>query len=97
MKKVVTGKSVDEIMLFPIVFYDEMNRSVDERNAVDVIYLAFSKALENLRNILLSKVQCYGLHCWTNGRVNNWLDDQAQKGVINESHYLEAANKWTTM
>lgn len=67
MKKVVIGKSSDKIVLFPIAFYDEMDRSVDERSAVDVLYLAFSKALDSLQNILVSKVGCYGLGCCTNG------------------------------
>lgn len=67
MKKVVIAKSADKIMLFPIAFYDKMTRSVDEGSAVDVIYLAFSKALDSLQNILVSKVGCHGLDCWTNG------------------------------
>lgn len=67
MKKVVIAKSADKIMLFPIAFYDEMTRSVDEGSAVDVIYLAFSKTLDSLQNILVSKVGCHGLDCWTNG------------------------------
>lgn len=67
MKKVVSGKSADEIMLFPIAFYDGMTRSVDEGSTVDVIYLAFGKALDSVQNVLVSKVGCYGLDCWTNG------------------------------
>lgn len=70
MKKVI-GNSAEKIVLFPIAFCDDMTSSVDEGSAVDLIYLAFSKALDSFQNILLPTVGCYGLDCWTNGCVNN--------------------------
>ena len=58
-------------MLFPIAFYDEITKSVDEESAMDATYLVFGKALDSLQNVLISKVGCYGLDCWSNGWVNN--------------------------
>lgn len=48
---VVIGKSAVKIMLFQIAFDDEMTGSVDERSAVDVIYLVFIRTLGNPSNI----------------------------------------------
>uniref|UniRef100_A0A8B9BSL0 Reverse transcriptase domain-containing protein n=1 Tax=Anser brachyrhynchus TaxID=132585 RepID=A0A8B9BSL0_9AVES len=67
-----------------ISFYDKVTRLVDEGKAVDVIYLDFSKAFDNVsHSILLKKPAARGLDwrtlCW----VKNWLDGRAQRVVVN--------------
>lgn len=47
-----------------------MTGSVDERGAVSVIYLHFSKAFDTIcHNILVSKLGRYGVDGWTTGWV----------------------------
>uniref|UniRef100_A0A8C3C4G4 Reverse transcriptase domain-containing protein n=1 Tax=Cairina moschata TaxID=8855 RepID=A0A8C3C4G4_CAIMO len=58
-----------------ISFYDKVTRLVDERKAVDMVYLDFSKAFDTVsHSILLKKQSARGLDwrtlCW----VKNWLD-----------------------
>ena len=67
-----------------ISFYDKVTRLVDEGQAVDVVYLDFSKAFDTVpHNILVEKLAAHGLDgctlCW----VKHWLDGQAQRVVVN--------------
>ncbi|KAK4832595.1 hypothetical protein QYF61_024386 [Mycteria americana] len=67
-----------------ISFYDKVTRLVDEGKAVDVVYLDFSNAFDTVsHSILLEKLAAYGLVgctlCW----LENWLDGQAQRVVVN--------------
>jgi len=67
-----------------ISFYDMVTCLVDERKAVDVIYLDFGKAFDTAsHSTLLEKLAAHGLDgctlCW----VKNWLDDWAQRVVVN--------------
>ncbi|CAM4404419.1 unnamed protein product [Lepidochelys kempii] len=69
-----------------IAFYDEINSSVDERKAVDVLFLDFSKAFDTVsHSILASKLKKYGLDGCTTRWVESWLDCRAQRVVINGS------------
>ncbi|GAB0181455.1 mitochondrial enolase superfamily member 1 [Grus japonensis] len=66
-----------------ISFYDKVTRLVDEGEAVDVVYLDFSKAFDTVsHSILLEKLAAHGLDrcmlCW----VKNWLDGWAQRVVV---------------
>lgn len=45
----------------PITFCDKMIRFVDEERTVGVIYLNFSKALDTVSHISVSKLRHYGL------------------------------------
>ncbi|GAB0183187.1 mitochondrial enolase superfamily member 1 [Grus japonensis] len=57
---------------------------VDERKAVDVVYLDFSKAFDTVsHSILLEKLAAHGLDVRTLLWVNNWLDGRAQRVVVN--------------
>ncbi|KAK4812027.1 LOW QUALITY PROTEIN: hypothetical protein QYF61_025018 [Mycteria americana] len=61
-------------------FYDKVTRPVDERKAVDVVYLDFSKAFDTVsHSILLEKLAAHGL----DGHTLCWLDGQAQRVVVN--------------
>ncbi|KAK4832250.1 hypothetical protein QYF61_021602 [Mycteria americana] len=67
-----------------ISFCDKLTRLVDEGEAVDVVYLGFSKAFDTVsHSILLEKLAAHGLDgrtlCW----VKNWLDGRAQRVVVN--------------
>ncbi|GAB0205365.1 mitochondrial enolase superfamily member 1 [Grus japonensis] len=66
-----------------IAFYDGMTGWVDERRAVDVVYLDFSKAFDTIsHNILISKLRKRGLDEWTVRWVEKWLNGRAQRVVI---------------
>ena len=67
-----------------ISFRDEVTRFVDEGQAVDVVYLDFSKAFGTVPpNILMEKLAAHGLDgctlCW----VKHWLDGWVQRVVVN--------------
>jgi len=57
---------------------------VDERQAVDIVYLDFSKAFDTVsHSILLGKPAAHGLDRYTLCWVKNWLDGRAQWGMVN--------------
>ncbi|KAJ7414616.1 RNA-directed DNA polymerase from mobile element jockey-like protein [Willisornis vidua] len=67
-----------------ISFYDQVTHLVDEKKAVDVVYLDLSKAFDTVFHIiLLEKLAAYGLGrgtlCW----VKSWLDGQTQRVLVN--------------
>ncbi|GAB0176490.1 mitochondrial enolase superfamily member 1 [Grus japonensis] len=67
-----------------IVFYDGMTGWVDKGRAVDVVYLDFIKAFGTIsNNILIGKLRKCRLDEWTVRWIENWLNDGAQKVVIN--------------
>ena len=67
-----------------------MIRLVDEGQAVDVVYLDFSKAFGTVPpNILMEKLAAHGLDGCTLRWVKHWLDGRAQRVVVNG-----AASSW---
>ncbi|PKU33784.1 rna-directed dna polymerase from mobile element jockey-like [Limosa lapponica baueri] len=67
-----------------ISFYDKVTRLVDEGKAVDVVYLDFSKAFGTVsHSILVEKLAARGLDSSTLHWVKNWLEDWAQRVVVN--------------
>ena len=57
---------------------------VDEGKALDIVYLDFSKAFDAVsHSILLEKLAARGLDRYTPCWVKNWLEDRAQKMVVN--------------
>ena len=67
-----------------ISFYDKVTCLVDEGQAVDVVYLDFSKAFDTvLHNILVEKLAAHGLDGCMLHWVKHWLDGRAQRVVVN--------------
>ena len=63
---------------------DLVTHLVDERKAVDVVYLDFSKAFDTAsHSILLQKLAARGLDRYTLGWVRKWLEGRAQRVVVN--------------
>ncbi|PKU41649.1 rna-directed dna polymerase from mobile element jockey- hypothetical protein [Limosa lapponica baueri] len=66
-----------------IAFYDGMTGWIDERRAVDVVYLDFSKAFDTVsHSILIAKLRKCGLDEWTVKWIEKWLKDRAQRVMI---------------
>ena len=67
-----------------ISFYEKVTCLVDEGQAVDVVYLDFSKAFDTVpHNILVEKLSAHGLDGCTLRWVKHWLDARAQRVVVN--------------
>uniref|UniRef100_A0A803YAB9 Reverse transcriptase domain-containing protein n=1 Tax=Meleagris gallopavo TaxID=9103 RepID=A0A803YAB9_MELGA len=67
-----------------ISFYDKVTCLVDEGQAVDVVYLDFSKAFDTVNhNILMEKLIAHGLNGCMLLWVKHWLDGRAQRIVVN--------------
>ena len=67
-----------------ISFYDQVTHLVDERKAVDIIYVDCSKAFNTVpHSIVMEKLAAYGLDgcslCW----IENWLNGRVQRVVVN--------------
>uniref|UniRef100_A0A8D0CDV4 Reverse transcriptase domain-containing protein n=1 Tax=Salvator merianae TaxID=96440 RepID=A0A8D0CDV4_SALMN len=77
----VTNKSCQTNL---ISFYDKITEWVDQGNAVDIVYLDFSKAFDKVSHtILIEKMIKYGIDKVTVRWVHNWLSDRTQRVVIN--------------
>ncbi|KAK4817704.1 LOW QUALITY PROTEIN: hypothetical protein QYF61_026394 [Mycteria americana] len=67
-----------------ISFYEKVTCLVDEGKAVDLVYLDFSTAFDTVsHSILLEKLAAHGLDRRTLHWVENQLDGQAQRVVVN--------------
>ncbi|GAB0188205.1 mitochondrial enolase superfamily member 1 [Grus japonensis] len=67
-----------------ISFCDKVTHLVDEGKAVDVVYLDFNKAFDNIsHSILLEKLAAHGLDGCTLHWVKIWLDGRVQTIVVN--------------
>jgi len=63
-----------------ISFYDKITHLADQ---VDIIFLAFYKALDNVfHSILKDKISSIHLDKYVIKWMNNWLMDWAQRGLI---------------
>ncbi|KAK4825794.1 hypothetical protein QYF61_002378, partial [Mycteria americana] len=68
-----------------LVLY-EVTGLADEGRAVDALYLDFRKAFNSVsHNILIDKLTKYGLDKWTMRWTENWLNCQAQGGLISST------------
>ena len=69
-----------------ISFFDRVTSLVDCGNAVDIIYLDFSKAFDKVpHDILISKLAKSGLDGTTIRWIHNWLQNRTQRVLINGS------------
>ena len=67
-----------------ISFYDKVTHLVDEGQAVDVVYLDFSKAFDTVpHNILVEKLAAHVLDGCILHWVKHWLDGWAQRVMVN--------------
>jgi len=74
------------IILEKYYFYDGMTGWVDERRAVDVVYLDFSKTFDTVsHNILLGKLGKCGLDEWSVRWIENWLNGPTQRVIISSA------------
>ncbi|KAK4826994.1 hypothetical protein QYF61_013094 [Mycteria americana] len=85
----VLGKIMEEVILSAIMRrvqdnQDKVTCLVDEEEAVDVVYLDFSKVFDMH---LLDKLAAHGLDGYTLCWVKNWLDGRAQRVVVNGVKY----------
>ncbi|KAF7242706.1 C-type lectin domain family 3 member A [Varanus komodoensis] len=66
-----------------VEFYDKVSRWLDEGDAVDVVYLDFSKAFDKVpHDILMEKLRSFGIHQSTVQWIRAWLTDRKQKVTI---------------
>jgi len=66
-----------------ISFYDQVTLLVDEGKAVDVVCLDFSKAFDAVSHSILEKLEAHGFNRYTLCWVKNWLEDWAQRLLVN--------------
>ncbi|KAF7251859.1 Mitogen-activated protein kinase-binding protein 1, partial [Varanus komodoensis] len=67
-----------------VEFYDKVLRWLDGGDAVDVVYLDFSKAFDKVpHDILVEKLRSFGIHQSTVRWIRAWLTDRKQKVTIN--------------
>ncbi|KAF7244071.1 Vascular endothelial growth factor C [Varanus komodoensis] len=66
-----------------VEFYDKVSRWLDGGDAVDVVYLDFSKAFDKVsHDILVEKLKSFGIHQSTVRWIRAWLTDRKQKATI---------------
>uniref|UniRef100_A0A8D2LZX1 Reverse transcriptase domain-containing protein n=1 Tax=Varanus komodoensis TaxID=61221 RepID=A0A8D2LZX1_VARKO len=66
-----------------VEFYDKVSRWLDGGDAVDVVYLDFSKAFDKVpHDILVEKLRSFGIHQSTVRWIRAWLTDRKQKVTI---------------
>ena len=72
-----------------IAFCDGVTGWLEEGRAGDVLYLDFSKAFDTVSyNILIGKLRKCGLDEWTARSIENWLNNRAQRVVINWAEFV---------
>jgi len=67
-----------------ISFYDQVTHLVDEGEAVDVVYLDFSKGFDIVpHSILMEKIAAHGLNGCMLRWVKTWLNGGGERVVVN--------------
>lgn len=63
------------------VFSEKVTCLVDVGQAVDIVYLDFSKAFAMVSNsLLLKKLMCHSVDKWSMQQVRNWLTSPSLTG-----------------
>lgn len=63
------------------VFSEKVTCLVDVGQAVDIVYLDFSKAFAMVSNsLLLKKLMCHNVDKWSMQQVRNWLTSPSLTG-----------------
>ncbi|KAF7248797.1 RNA-directed DNA polymerase from mobile element jockey [Varanus komodoensis] len=66
-----------------VEFYDKVLRWLDGGDAMDVVYLDFSKAFDKVpHDILVEKLRSFGIHQSTVWWIRAWLTDRKQRVTI---------------
>lgn len=66
-----------------IVFYDGTTTWIDERKAVDVVYMHSTKGFDTgSQDILIGNLRKYGLDEWVVRWTETWLTGRAQRAVV---------------
>ncbi|KAF7240265.1 Gametocyte-specific factor 1, partial [Varanus komodoensis] len=66
-----------------VEFYDKVSRRLDGGDAVDVVYLDFSKAFDKVpHDILVEKLRSFGIHQSIVRWIRAWLTDRKQRVTI---------------
>ncbi|KAF7245892.1 RNA-directed DNA polymerase from mobile element jockey [Varanus komodoensis] len=66
-----------------VEFYDKVSKWLDGGDAVDVVYLDFSKAFDKVpHDILVEKLRSFGIHQSTVRWIRAWLTDRKQRVTI---------------
>ena len=64
---------------------EDVSKSVDEGNAVDVLYLDFAKAFDKVpRKRLVKKVEAQGIQGQAARWIESWLKERTQRVVLGE-------------
>ncbi|KAF7239897.1 hypothetical protein EYD10_13461 [Varanus komodoensis] len=70
-----------------VEFYDKVSRWLDGGDAVDVVYLDFSKAFDKVpHDILVEKLRSFGIHQSTVRWIKAWLTDRKQRVTLAGNH-----------
>ena len=66
-----------------IITMEEIARALDDRNQIDMLILAFSKAFDTVpHQRLLNKIDHYGIRNKTKGWIQTWLTTTSQRVVV---------------
>ena len=69
-----------------ISFFEKVTTLLDQGNAVDIVYLDFSKAFDKVpHDLLICKLVKCGMDPITVRWIENWLTDRTQRVLVNGS------------
>jgi len=86
-KKIIAWDSpVKSCLSDLIAFYDGTTTWIDERKAVDVVYMHSTKGFDTgSQDILIGNLRKCGLDEWVVRWIENWLTGRAQRAVASDT------------